>query len=360
MTMNIRESLTLYFREGASDKVYQAQINETQEGCTVTFAYGRRGSTMKDGSKTLAPVPYENAKKIFDKLVCEKTAKGYTPGKDGTPFSGSSTKERSGISCQLLNAVEESEAMRMCLDPNYIAQEKMDGERRLLDMDKESVRGINRDGLYVAVTEPVQEAARRFTEGKFVIDGEIIGDVLYTFDTLENASGDLRHLPYRNRLRLLQDMFETGQGGNIIVLVTTAYTSAEKLALVERVKANGGEGVVFKRLDAGYTAGRPESGGNAFKFKFYDTCSVIVSGISEGKRSVSLTVYDNGNTVQVGKVTIPPNHIIPEVNNVVEIRYLYAFRGGSLFQPVYLGKRNDIAANDCTITQLKFKQDVAA
>ncbi len=357
--MSIRESVTLYFREAGSDKVYQAQINETPDGCTVTFAFGRRGQVLKDGSKTPAPVPYENAKKIYDKLIGEKTAKGYTLGKDGTPFTGSSTKERSGINCQLLNAVEESEAMRMCLDPAFVAQEKMNGERHLLDRDKDATRGINRNGLYVAVTEPVHEAAQRFTDSKFVIDGEIIGDVLHTFDVLE-ASGDVRHLTYRDRLGLLQDMFEAGTGGNTIVLVPTAYTTADKLALFERVKAEGGEGVVFKRLDACYTACRPESGGNAFKFKFYAACSAVVGGISEGKRSVGLVVYDNGNAVPVGNVTIPPNHEIPAVSDVVEIRYLYAHRGGSLFQPVYLGKRNDIDASECVIAQIKFKQDVAA
>ncbi|MHB8699228.1 MAG: ATP-dependent DNA ligase [Sulfuricaulis sp.] len=357
--MNIRESITLYFRESQSDKVYQAQINETPAGCTVTFAYGRRGSALKDGTKTTVPVPYENAKKIYDKLIGEKTAKGYTPGKDGTPFTGASMKERSGINCQLLNAIGESEAMRMCLDPTFVAQEKMNGERRLLERNKGATRGINRNGLYVAVTEPVQESALRFNDGKFVIDGELIGDVLHAFDVLD-ASGDVRHLTYRNRLGLLQDMFEAGSGENTMVLVPTAYTTAEKLALFKRVKAEGGEGVVFKRLDACYTAGRPESGGNAFKFKFYAACSAVVTGISDGKRSVGLVVYDNGNTVPVGNVTIPPNDAIPAVSDVVEIRYLYAHRGGSLFQPVYLGKRNDIDASECVIAQIKFKQDVAA
>ncbi len=359
--MSIRESITLYFCEAPSDKVYMAQINETPSGCTVTFAYGRRGSTMKDGSKTPVPVPYEKAKKIFDKLVGEKENKGYTPGKDGTPFSGSSTKERSGICCQLLNAVAEAEAMRLCLDPAYVAQEKIDGERRLLDRRNDVIRGVNRNGLYVVVTDPVQEAALRFAAGKFVIDGELVGDVLYAFDVLENqASGDLLHLPYRDRLELLQDMFEVGQGGNTIVLVPTAYTAADKLALIERVKANGGEGVVFKNLNADYSAGRPSSGGNALKFKFCETCSAVVGEISKSKRSVGLSVYDGESIVPIGNVTIPPNQAIPGVGDVVEIRYLYAFRGGKLFQPVYLGKRNDIDVSECTIAQLKFKQEMAA
>lgn len=358
--MKVLESTTLYFRESSSDKIYQAAINEGDDGCTVTFAYGRRGSTMKDGCKTPAPVAYAMAKKIYDKLVSEKTAKGYTPGADGTPFSGSSTKERSGVLCQLLNPIEETDVMRLCHDPSYAAQEKMDGERRLLENKANTVHGINRKGLYVALTEPVVQAALTLPESRFVVDGELIGDVLHIFDVLENASGDVTHLHYRKRLELLHEWFESPPVRDGIVLVPTASTTAEKLALVERVRKNGGEGVVFKNLDAGYTAGKPNSGGNALKFKFCETCSALVRGVSSEKRSVGLELYENGDRVSIGNVTIPANHAIPEVGDVVEVRYLHCFRGGSLFQPVYLGKRTDIDAAECTVAQLKYKQDAAA
>ncbi|HZZ00926.1 MAG TPA: hypothetical protein VFE36_15300 [Candidatus Baltobacteraceae bacterium] len=46
---------------------------------------------------------------------------------------------------------------------------------------------------------------------------------------------------------------------------------------------------------------------------------------------------------------------IPSVGDVVEIRYLYAYRGGSLYQPVYLGKRTDMDQSDCKLSQLKYK-----
>jgi len=39
------------------------------------------------------------------------------------------------------------------------------------------------------------------------------------------------------------------------------------------------------------------------------------------------------------------------------VRYLYAYPGGSLYQPVYLGKRDDIDADACIIRQLKFKAE---
>jgi bifunctional non-homologous end joining protein LigD len=41
--------------------------------------------------------------------------------------------------------------------------------------------------------------------------------------------------------------------------------------------------------------------------------------------------------------------------DVVEVRYLYAYPGGSLYQPVYVGKRDDVEPAACTIGQLKFK-----
>ena len=40
---------------------------------------------------------------------------------------------------------------------------------------------------------------------------------------------------------------------------------------------------------------------------------------------------------------------------VVEVKYLYAFLGGSLFQPVCLGEREDTELTACVIGQLKYK-----
>jgi hypothetical protein len=42
----------------------------------------------------------------------------------------------------------------------------------------------------------------------------------------------------------------------------------------------------------------------------------------------------------------------------VEIRYLYCTGpGGSLYQPIYLGERDDMPVSDCTVErqQLKYK-----
>jgi bifunctional non-homologous end joining protein LigD len=91
----------LYYREGSSDKVYQAQLKQVKDGYKVEFQYGRRGGTLAVGTKTINPVDLDTANKLFDALVKSKKAKGYTEGDEGTPYLGSSVED-TGIHCQLL------------------------------------------------------------------------------------------------------------------------------------------------------------------------------------------------------------------------------------------------------------------
>jgi bifunctional non-homologous end joining protein LigD len=88
------ETTTLYYKDGNSDKVYQCAIESKEDGFVVSFAYGRRGSTLQTGTKTQTAVPYEVALKLYRKLVNEKLAKGYTPGENGTPYRQTENEER--------------------------------------------------------------------------------------------------------------------------------------------------------------------------------------------------------------------------------------------------------------------------
>ena len=115
--------------------------------------------------------------------------------------------------------------------------------------------------------------------------------------------------------------------------------------------------MVFKELDAPFSPGRPNSGGTMLKFKFVESASFIVTG-HNAKRSVTLGLFDGDELVGAGNVTIPPNHTVPEVGQVCEVRYLYAYReSGSIYQPVYLGRRDDIPASECVVEQLKYRAE---
>ena len=76
--MQLIKRTTLHYQEGTSDKVYEVDLCQTGENrYVVNFRYGRRGANLKEGVKTTQPVPLAEAQKVFDKLVAEKTNKGY-------------------------------------------------------------------------------------------------------------------------------------------------------------------------------------------------------------------------------------------------------------------------------------------
>ena len=79
-----------------------------------------------------------------------------------------------------------------------------------------------------------------------------------------------------------------------------------------------------------------------FKLKFYADATVEVLNIND-KRSIAISVNSprHGGHYAVGNCAIPANREIPRVGDFVEVRYLYAYEGGSLYQPFYKGLRTD-------------------
>lgn len=70
------ESVDLSYQDGASDKVYRLQLENDGDTWTVRAEWGRRGKALQSGVKASA-VPYEEAKRVYDKLIAEKVRKGY-------------------------------------------------------------------------------------------------------------------------------------------------------------------------------------------------------------------------------------------------------------------------------------------
>ena len=53
----------------------------------VNFRYGRRGSVLKEGSKTPVPVVLQEAERLYDAVAEEKINKGYTTSESGQPVA---------------------------------------------------------------------------------------------------------------------------------------------------------------------------------------------------------------------------------------------------------------------------------
>ncbi len=345
----------LYYRDGSSDKEYHVAINQAAGGFTVTFAYGRRGTALAAGTKTTSPVPLEKAQQIYDKLIAEKTAKGYTPHGSGALFALTENANRtSGLHPQLLNSVDEEAAKRYLVDDAWCLQEKFDGKRIMVVVRGGIVEGSNRKGLYVSLPQEVVDSLLHLPDCE--LDGELLGEAYVVFDLLRLDHTDLRPSPYHTRNEVLVDLLSVSLGPGIRV-AETAWTAAEKWAFYERIAAADGEGVVFKKVNALSVPGRPASGGSQVKCKFYATCTCLVSAQND-QRSVRLSLLDAaGNAVGIGNVTIPSNQAVPQSGTLVEVRYLYAYKGGSLYQATYLGERDDIEKDACTLEQLKYKPE---
>ena len=346
------DNVTLYFQDGPSDKVYQASIHTKDGGYMVHYAYGRRGSTLNTGTKTQAPVSYAVAKDIHTRLIKEKMAKGYTQGPDSTFIIDTGNKTASGIKCQLLNPISEERVNDLLHDSRHLMQEKMDGRRLIIKKEGRNITGINRLGFTVALPKTTIDSAANYRDD-FILDGEAMGDVYRPFDLLSLDGEDLRALRFADRCGWLNDLLSRFSHPHLNLVRT--HRGTEKAKAFALLKKAGREGVVFKDMDASYTPGRPNAGGSQLKYKFYETASFIVTKPNE-QRSVSLILFEGAKVRGAGNVTIPPNREIPAPGTVIECRYLYAFKeSGAIFQPVYLGPREDILEEECTTAQLKYK-----
>ena len=238
MAKETLKTIRLTFTEGPSDKEYNAQIVKDGEGYLVNFQYGRRNGTLQTGSKTALPVSLEDAEKIYNKLVKEKTSKGYEPDGVSSSTYGAmpQAKEAAGTIPQLLNPITEEELNRLTNDSSVVFQNKYDGERRLLFKSEADCFGGNRKGQ--KVTLPSEVIASVASETDIELDGEIIGTTLYVFDLLRHNGKDYKSHPLSVRLAALQKF----KFGSNIVVADTATTAAEKKSLLTQLQESGAEG----------------------------------------------------------------------------------------------------------------------
>jgi len=366
----------LFYKEGSSDKVYKVSVEKADTATisggkeslfVVNYGYGRRGSALKYGSKTSSPVSLDKATAIYNNLISEKTAKGYqhtsqqgeSGGKNGSrsrlpSIDAEEAKRKAPKNCVLLNPIDSEEAERLLSDDEWAMQAKVDGIRLMIEITDGKAFGYNRRGIQIPLPSGI-ESSLADLEGSF-LDGELVGENFHAFDEVLAMEFHQRFAGLRSKLK----------ESACIRIVETAWATKEKRGLHKKLQQANAEGVVFKRKSALYTSGRPASGGNYLKHKFVQSATCVVTGIND-KRSVSLAVSASpskkmgksaAKRIAVGNVTIPSNQSIPEVGDIVEVRYLYYFANGSLFQPVYLGVREDLDATEIDLVgDLKLKAD---
>jgi bifunctional non-homologous end joining protein LigD len=213
------KTTTLYYAEGNADKQYTATV----DGETVTFAWGRRGSTLQTDSKTLSPAA---AAKLYTSKLQEKLAKGYRPGQDtplpaaqGVPPVQELGRSKSyephpatSYRPMLLNSISPEEAEALIRDPNWFMQQKADGVRAMVTIDHVecTVRAASRTCKPVALTVATINALNDVFPNGAILDAESCGGTLVIFDLLAVGNGELSG--YSCELRLCH--LETIARGN--------------------------------------------------------------------------------------------------------------------------------------------------
>jgi bifunctional non-homologous end joining protein LigD len=359
------EKAELYFQQGGSDKVYHLQLENDQDKWSVSAQWGRRGSSLQSDVK-VSRVTYEDAKRVYDRILREKTGKGYQIAQataDGdTPISVGlpSVKEHSGHVPELLTPIEEPEALQLVEDASWWLQQKFDGRRLAVQKIEGEYSGINKLGQVIPIDARLAKSLDLVSAKGFLVDGEITDSRFYIWDLLSLNETDLRDQPYEVRYANLTRLF---QGiDDVLRVAETGMTAKTKRAFVKRMHEANAEGFVCKNRNAVYGGGRA---GQHFKCKFVTTGSFIVGpkpekNGAERHRSMGVYLLDDNGLRFMGNVGVPERYGLPKEGQVVEVRYLYCHPGpdGKLIQAKYFGEvRDDIGRAECTVGQLKLKAD---
>jgi bifunctional non-homologous end joining protein LigD len=354
------KSTVLYFSDlavgGTSDKEYRIQLSKKGAGYVVNFQFGRRGGSLQTGTKTTTPVSQLEAEIIYDRLMREKVGKGYNEGKviaGSAPVApvaapvGSSSYTRFPV--ELLEEITRPVADAYIKAPGYWLQVKVDGHRRQMEKNPDgSITSYNRKGQATSLPSEVADELKGLLAKTFLMDGELVGNSFVAFDLLTVNGVDITKMPYQERFDTLEKLMPKGAFTTVVATWKTTEEKTDGLAALESIRA---EGVVFKRTDAFYRAGR---NGVHKKFKFVKSCTCKVVGLKRnGHNSATLALNSGKGWIEVGGVSLNGKDARIKVGSLVEVLFLYATKGKQLYQPRIKELRTDVDESACSIDQLK-------
>ena len=287
---------------------------------------------------------------------------------------------------------------------DYIYEPKLDGTRAMLFKEENEIRFINRRGYIITRRYPELDPVNNLNCNSCILDGEIIvynsdglpdfhllqlRDLLdssrdieiksqiypatyVVFDILHLDGMDLREKPLLDRKKILREVVRENDRLQII-----PYWEDGK-ELWKMVKSLNIEGIMAKRKDSKYEAGRSDKW---LKIKYFKTTDAVIVGYTPGKGkrkdtfgALLLGVYAREKLKFIGKVgtgfdewTVrkilnlvkkgdvyvenPPSYEViwvrPEL--VCEVQYLEITADGKLRTPSFKRLRFDKKPEECVL-----------
>lgn len=281
-------------------------------------------------------------------------------------------------------------------DPDYTAEVKYDGHRAQLIVGFHGVQLLSRFGKDKMAATPFLRGLEKVAPS-MVLDGELIvpggtsSDVVdlskqehlvyVAFDLLSwgdhESGGRFYERPFEYRRACLEHLVRLIGWPRLEL----SEVSDDGVALFERVKSDGGEGVMMKQKDAPYVPGKRTW--HWQKVKCWQTYDVVVTGCDaeptlwtvrpgqygtdgvlypDGKPSstklagyVGLTYgwYVDGQLRTVGKLgyTGPRDQLEPLVGRVAEVKGWGLYRSGAIRHPGVMRFRDDKLAMECVFSE---------
>ena len=276
-------------------------------------------------------------------------------------------------------------------NPNYVAQEKLDGLRGVIHICKEGLRIFSRSAGVDDPTRPLEKTSSLPHLASMqlpqlvgtILDAEILApgiDVAsmsgaihskhasttnglvkaFVFDVLRYNGEDISSRTLHQRIGVLETLKKHIHSPDIIFL-PWAFTATDKRKLYDDVLKRGGEGIMLKRLDAEYVqGGRPVN--NWIKAKKSMTIDAVIVGFTKGLGkyndrigAVRFGQYQDGKLVELGQASgmTDADRLLmskyPEqfVGRVVVIKGMQRLKSGAIRHPVFAGLRSDKRPTDC-------------
>jgi ATP-dependent DNA ligase len=175
---------------------------------------------------------------------------------------------------------------------------------------------------------------------------------LHVFDVIDIAGQDLRFQPYEARRRVVEEIVQSSDPdvAKRVPIVRQQY--ADFAGLWREVEADGGEGLVFKKLGSLYTPvnsdGKVEQWVRCKPYRFVDYVVMAYGKSSLGDVNLQVGLYIKGKLTRVCTIKSPPPKL-PAIGSVIECKGGEVFKSGALRHGHMERPRPDKDPQDCTL-----------
>jgi len=287
--------------------------------------------------------------------------------------------------------------------PDYIYELKLDGERCIAYLDKDTTELRNKRNIKMIAKVPELSDIHKQIKCRCILDGELIvvkdgkpdffeiqrrslltntfkiqlasSRLLASFtafDILYYDDHQVMDLPLMQRKKLLEKVIKENER-----IAISRYIEEKGIEFYQIAKQNELEGIVAKRKDSKYYLGKRTK--DWIKIKYLLDDDFVVCGYifkDNGITSIVLGQYLNKELVYKGHVSIGtstaafqlikaipklssvPFNDLPSGNDsaiwiehrlVCIVKYMHKTANGSLRQPVFKGLRDDKSPKDCIV-----------